>query len=375
MSAKSPTSKKRKADEISEDVVIDVPHLSAPVWGGILDFMPYSEVRSALLVGKHIAVEAVKYVKTVNAMKSSELKILAARRFSNVEELKILCLLEGTGEFSERGDERFTLSLEAAHSIPSFLSAFPRLKRAFVGGRLTTIYLGIDETIDRVYMPGPCIGPEGHEEIIRGLIFTTTGAFMSGLLSPNLSKMTGINPYSWSAVRPCRLIDTETCAQCSFLCRHMPLRHMFEVSYLPCHFCLPKRKVLEIVGKRPGGKEAIEDSSEDAFLSFFHRHLTEVTSMTLITEEKATLIMMEYSRGWSDTRVWELSKFAFDELDKLIEGGLDPRRVQKENFFDEFNIFINDGRNLNIWARSTVLGLESRGFPVSCDNIITVDDS
>lgn len=47
---------------------------------------------------------------------------------------------------------------------------------------------------------------------------------------------------------------------------------------------------------------------------------------------------------------------------------------QEENFHNEFNVYINDGAyRLNIWAKSTVIGLESRGFPVSCDDIISVE--
>lgn len=198
MSSNSPTSKKRKADEISDECVVDVPHLPAPVWGGIIDFMPHAEVRSALLVGKHIAVEAVKYVETLNVMKSSELNIPSARRFPNVDELKLLCLLEGTGTFNGDGDEQFTISLETAISTPSFLSAFPRLKEAFVGGRLAYEYGRVDIS----YSPEECIGPEDHEEIIRGLIFTTAGAFKSGLLSQGLM-IDGIDSYTWGLVKKC----------------------------------------------------------------------------------------------------------------------------------------------------------------------------
>ena len=59
------SSRKRKADELSSDDSGDLPHLPAPVWGHVLDFMPYTEVRSVLLVGKHIAVE-VTGNRTVN---------------------------------------------------------------------------------------------------------------------------------------------------------------------------------------------------------------------------------------------------------------------------------------------------------------------
>ena len=80
----STTTKKRNADEISDDEMSvaedEVPHLPAPLWGGILDFMPYGEVRSALLVGKHIAVEAVKYVKTISVLKPAEMLALCGIR-------------------------------------------------------------------------------------------------------------------------------------------------------------------------------------------------------------------------------------------------------------------------------------------------------
>ena len=68
--------RKRKADELSDDsgdpaavaaAAEDVSapaHLPAPVWGHVLDFMAYADVRSALLVGKHMAVEAAKHVQT-----------------------------------------------------------------------------------------------------------------------------------------------------------------------------------------------------------------------------------------------------------------------------------------------------------------------
>ena len=44
-------------------------HLPSPVWGHVLDYMPYDEVRSALLISKMLANEAVKYAHTLNIMK------------------------------------------------------------------------------------------------------------------------------------------------------------------------------------------------------------------------------------------------------------------------------------------------------------------
>ena len=54
------------ADDDDDD---DGLHLPAPVWGRVLEYMQYDEVRSALLICKMMANEAVKYVQTLNIMK------------------------------------------------------------------------------------------------------------------------------------------------------------------------------------------------------------------------------------------------------------------------------------------------------------------
>ena len=373
MSSNSPTSKKRKAEEISDECVVNVPHLPAPVWGSILDFMPYSEVRSALLVGKHIAVEAVKYVKTINVMNSRELNIAAARRFPNVDVLKILCLLEGTGEFNENGDEQFTVSLETAHCTPSFLSAFPRLKEAFVGGRLAFDYGG--PTFDNSYSPEECIGPEDHEEIIRGLVFTTAGAFKSGLLSQSLM-IDGVDSCTWALAKKCRRVAKKSCLHCWTLCRHFPFSQILREGFDPSDYCFTESDFWSILGERPGGKQAVEDATEERLCKFIEESLFSLVDSTV--ELKAKPIIEIHCRELGDTVIWHLSKDSFRELDKVIGAGLDPRRIRKKYFLDEFKFFIDVSSGLNtefnIWTKSTVIGLESRGFPVSCDDIITVDD-
>ena len=80
------------------------PHIPPPVWGRVLDFMPYEEVRSALLVGKIIANEAVKYVRTLNLMKGYQLDVPSARRFAGVEEVNCLCLISGRESVNNRGN-------------------------------------------------------------------------------------------------------------------------------------------------------------------------------------------------------------------------------------------------------------------------------
>ena len=118
-----------------------IPHLPAPVWGHVLDFMPYEEVRSTLLVGKHIAVEAVKYVQTLNIMKSSQMYIPAVQRFANAEEVNILCLLVGTGDMNEEaGEELYTISLDTANRTVPFLASITKINGGIVGGQIMTLH-------------------------------------------------------------------------------------------------------------------------------------------------------------------------------------------------------------------------------------------
>ena len=55
-------SSKRKTDYQSVAPSASAPQLPAPVWGHVLDYMPYQEVRSALLICKMMANEAVKHM-------------------------------------------------------------------------------------------------------------------------------------------------------------------------------------------------------------------------------------------------------------------------------------------------------------------------
>lgn len=408
MSSNSP-SKKRKADEINKECVHDVPRLPAQVWGGILDFMPYAEVRSALLVGKHIAVEAAKYVRTISVLNSSEMYAPAARRFPNVEGVHILCLLNDLGTIDGDGYEEYTVSLETAHSTPSFLSAFPRLKRAFVGGRIKDTdddgfyfrhyrYMHVPAGLlppqdrtgvkDKIYNPVDCIGPEGHEEIIRGLIAQIGGAFKSGLLSPALSEIHGVCPHVWKSVRQCPRkiagVPANVCLRCHFLCRNLPLAKILGEEHTTNeletkdlqYFCLQEHQFWEIVRERPGGKEVIKDATEVGLCGFIYREIGTMKGLEEEYSEKIKPLMEKYSRTSDDTSVMGLSKYAFLELDKVIEAGLDPRRIRKKEFFKQFEYFIGDKEDddLNIWLKSTVIGLADRGFPVSCDEFITIDD-
>ena len=95
-------------------------HLPAPVWGRVLDYMPYQEVRSTLLICKAIANEAVRYVLTLNIVRDCELDIPAARRFQNVEEVNVLCLIK-VNEAAQNWRKRRIISSIAARATVPFI--------------------------------------------------------------------------------------------------------------------------------------------------------------------------------------------------------------------------------------------------------------
>jgi len=186
---KTEVARKRKGDQINadphckdaENSVDGVAHLPATVWGRVLDFMPYTEVRSVLLVGKHIAVEAVKHVKTLNVMRGCELYIPAARRFGNVEEVNIFCLLKERE--SNDGNAPFSISQDVTGRAVPFFGGFSKLARGFIGGldsdgtRRTYIPYTQDESSEADFMRML------EESMYRNLIFAYVGAIKAGALS------------------------------------------------------------------------------------------------------------------------------------------------------------------------------------------------
>ena len=128
--------KKRRSDPNTDDDTDDElpPHIPAPVWGHVLDYMSYGEVRSALQVGKIIAVEAVKYVQTINIMNGWEMDVPAARRFANVTEVNILSLLHFHPQDEEFDYYDLQLCGTTAERTVPFIVGFQKLTRIRAGG-------------------------------------------------------------------------------------------------------------------------------------------------------------------------------------------------------------------------------------------------
>ena len=275
-------SRKRKAEQIGADDANDtndadegavaIPHLPAPVWGRVLDFMPYGEVRSALLVGKHVAVEAVKYVQTLNIMKGGQMYIPATRRFTNVETVNILCLLEDTGERDEEGDAIHHISPETANRIPTFISSFAKVQIVFLGGFL----FEFGEMRRVRYEPSACNGPDNHEEVFRGLGSSLFAACQTGALRRDIL-LVGLgwglyDVWPCSGKSPCR--RCRNCVQC------LPVSHVLIASIKNRFPCLNMDDLWKILTSRPGLQSVLKSISEDVLSKVVSNKISQMDDLS-----------------------------------------------------------------------------------------------
>ena len=380
------SSRKRKAEEISDDDANDadegIPHLPAPVWGHVLDYMPYEEVRSALLVGKHIAVEAVKYVQTLNIMKSSQMFIPAARRFANAEEVNILCLLVGTGEIDDDSEEElYTISLDAANRTVPFLASVPKIKRGFVGGEIMSLHFGMRHRYNHAYETDACHGPSDHGDIFRSLMSSYIGAVKTGALPPGLI-LEGIID-ALQDIRLCRE-KSVSCQWCRDILLHFPLRQLFpflistfyDVDENDERICLTQEEAWSVVSRRSDISKGLKENSDKILTDYV---FSESDLRTIANKHKAAAVeeLPEKWRGEERTctffRLRYMHESAFEALGFLIEKGFDPKLIQREPFLKRFRRTFgiqNYGNNFiefHVWSRTTVEKLAARGFPTSID--------
>ena len=244
-----------------------VPPLPAPVWAHVLDHMPYQDARSALLVGKIVADEAVKHVHTLNIMRSCEMNVRAARRFSNVRDLHVLCLLEPTGD-----EDDVVLSTDTAMCLLPLASVFPKLENLFAGCRMYSEFL--EEETYQSYFRDDCVGPENHIELMRGLVSSFCGAFKTGLLPNSLEMVEGIT----SSIDDCRSCNdpsgtSAACTICKDAVLCLPIADVIHRGGAH-RVCSSKLDFYKALFGRPGGLSRAKKDVDTMFHLFFRELFT-----------------------------------------------------------------------------------------------------
>ena len=336
--------------------------------------MPYQEVRSALLICKSIANEAVKYVHTLNIMRDCELDVPSARRFSNVEQIHILCLLR----LEEKHKRSLTISPIATKSTVPFLVAFPKLSSIFVGG-----VIGGEMTI---YTPYNCVGKK-QIVLFRSLISTFVGAFRTRTLSQELSLLGVVNSYFLSSItEQCELEREEgdspnECQWCQDACKYLPLRDY--VLFRSGELCLDDETRDDILLGRKGGSNAIfmtkvnqiaelvSDSAQWHILDHSFKDDRELQEKLIGMGLHVDFNNQEEGRG--DPQY--ISSEALREIDYLVESlQIRPHDIPRDIFYEKMSFGI-DGRQWDVYCKSTVDSLISRGYPIDPNDLIIVDET
>jgi len=350
----------------------DVLHLPAPVWGHVLDFMPYKEVRSALLVCRAIANEAVAHVATLSILNDCELDIPAARRFPNVEHVNILCLVHEAAEHNNPLElNSLTFSNIVAIATVPFLQPFPKLSSIFVGG--------LKRDGEKVlYSPHKCLGPN-HAMNFRSLLSSFVGAYKTRALSQEVS-LTGVSePRSFTDL--CRQVREEgnvlnhKCKWCRDACKYLPLK---DYDYFQSYrLCLSKKIRDEILRHRDGGPNCIKylkciclvDAVGD--LKEWHEFDHEFEVDRTLNQKLVEMGLEEGREG----DVQYISSEGLEGLDHVAESyGITPRDIPKDLFYKQMSFGI-EGREWDVWARTTVESLIARGYPIDLEDLIVVDEA
>jgi hypothetical protein len=341
-------------------------HLPAPMWGHVLDYLPYGDVRSALLVSKIIANEAVKYVRTLNIMKACQMDGPSTRsRFPNVGEVNVLCLVRFVDEPDQGLLDFHSLCQETATKFVPFLSFFGKLERVFAGG------LGLGSSPCERRLFDPHFSNDDHNRRFLALIEQVLGAYKVRLL-PNIKSMDGII-YYLQDFRQC--VPGGSCSFCRDVCRFFPVRDILNGS-LDMIVCIEEAGVLRIICQRAKAKSEISD-----FLTYLLR-----TKMRHFGPEQAGLAVSGQMKdlrkrlekvGFTDlfiTGIQYLTRDDLSEIDDIVKLGFDPRIVSREELYKEFKVGL-EARVYDVFVKSTFDALVARGFAFDEKDLIILDET
>ena len=347
----------------------------AEVWGHILDYMFYEEVRSALRICKTVANDAVKHVQTITIMKSSQLDVPAARRFPNVRELNIFSLLLENPRSQQSSG---SMCADTAKRSALFAISFPNLAKICLGDLRQNKNDGYWYT--GIYR-GNIGGPSSHRLLFRGLIEMFCAAFKSRSLL-NIVATRGILD-AHDVVRPCKygLSEEELCC-CRDVCTFFPIPEVCDLDTVHKGeytiyngVCLSSAELLRLVSARSEWKDCVKGASIAMLLKFLFW-----SPYIEFNKETATGAGLEFCESIFDLEsdrfevmVHHLEPEDFEDIDAMLAFGLDPRHISKEKLHKA--LWLDDfWAPREVWTKSAYQGLIERGFPIDDDNFIIVDE-
>ena len=308
------------------------PTLPAAVWGRVLDYLLYDEVRQAILGNKFMANTVPNYVEVIYVRKPSNLDAVAARRFPNVTGVAIKCLT--------RWDDRETCILSpttAKRAVP-FLMSFSKLKGFFIGG----IDKPDPEEPDYLfgYSPKHCVSPDDHEELMRDMMKSLCNAFASRALSQKICLNGLWGDYARTHLcRPARAIEGRPCTLCREICNTFPpyfIRNMSrkedtsgDVVGHMSDICMTSKDFIAALKARPDGEVFLRDEGKSMILDVIEYDFR-VFDLDRKVAKEASLIQRLEEEGVNEPT--EIVFYTDDSLSSFecIMENCDSKRLTKE---------------------------------------------
>ena len=225
--------------------------LPSTLWARSFDFLPYSDVRSGRLVCKLLAKEAPRHVETLNIFEGAEMDVPNARLYPNVRNLNVLCMMIDDSH-----------NVEAFQNIVSFLQAFHRLEKVFLGNKTP-------------YGKIVCLKPTGmpvqdYKTVISNLLESLCNAFQTRALPRDIDLKcilhNSLNDhFGLGSLCPEQgPVDgdeggggdgggEDDCLLCKRIFSYFPFRFCGD---LRCR-CMSYTERFELMAKRPGMKERL----------------------------------------------------------------------------------------------------------------------
>jgi len=353
--------------------------LSPELWGRILDFLLYSDLRSVLPVCRSMALEASGHVNVLNITRPRQLNVAAARRFPNVTKMGMYCLVRCF--LDSAADMRHVLEADAIGGIIPFLMCFPKLRYVFVGG------LQLNRTRNEYvwfgYCSSSCYGPSDHAALYRGLVYSFCGAFQHRALSSALC-LDGLLSY-WKQITCTPPVESadEPCSLCRRICRTFPLSALIQSfgareGFPNSDLCIREEELVQIIRTRQWSRECIDNTSDyllsapdNCLLCVSVANVSRFRGLSARLTEKGTL-----HPGW----LFFLPDRMLRRLELLIDLGCEvrpfhrgPEDWNKRAMMESLNLSLDSGGYA--LAKSTFDRLVKIGYQIEESDFVIVDET
>ena len=253
------------------DIVIQQqnPHnLPVDSWAGVMGYLPFPDMLGLSATARYFSRDVSPLVRKVTITSWTQmLTSKSAKRFVGVRDVSIECLLE------EDEYVGYKLCETTSDLVVKFLSAFPNLRRAWVGGvSLTGDRFAFDPRrfgycdqirfakLVELTCSGYRAGELSQDLHLEGLVdFRRGSSPTSSMSDPSSAYVCPFNnpefPFGWH------------CPQCLDIVKLFPVLHVIKMEHGV--ECISFEKRLEILADRAGGRDAIVHCAVEAI---FDRH-------------------------------------------------------------------------------------------------------